>query len=178
MFYGNNPQVDGTNDSHLLSLQSIIISMVSNLATLAVAFMAFTACAAKNKEPMFSIYKGDSCKESMPGTPVTMKGMVGDSGCFGFCLNVTGTFGSFEVSGTAEDLVQTSIYGFAGHGCANSYTIGRGYFDYKMDVEEYEAYVRAANYGCQAMNLIPDASGNSSVQIYRGNCDRYRASKR
>ena len=80
---------------------------------------------------MFYVYtnKPDSCKKpvNVPESPVTMEGMVGADGCFRYCLDVTGIFGSFQVSGTPDDLADTMIYGYAGHGCVNNATVGWGY---------------------------------------------------
>ena len=146
--------------------------------------MAFTASAAATT-PMFNVYTDkppDSCSQpvDVKESPVTMEGMVGADGCFAYCLNVTGVFGGFQVSGADDDLLQTTIYGYAGHGCATNSTVGYGYtngtFTTSGGVFGWPAgttIIQAPNHGCQTMNLTHDASGNSSVQIYMGKCEQH-----
>ena len=146
--------------------------------------MAFTASAAATT-PMFNVYKDkppDSCSQpvDVKESPVTMEGMVGADGCFAYCLNVTGVFGGFQVSGADDDLLQTTIYGYAGHGCATNSTVGYGYINATIPRSigaqggiNDTTQIQIPNDGCQKMNFAPDASGNSSVQIYRGNCEQH-----
>jgi hypothetical protein len=156
--------------------------MISHLATLALVFGAFTASAKGETVGRLEFYKNDSCTTAMTDRPVSMFGMVGSSGCFGYCYNLTEIPGGVIYRDLSfESSERITCYPYLRFGCNNTvpHTHVRASLDY-IDTKNGRKTV-SMNGACQNTNLAALVTReflaesvylyDASIQCFMGDCE-------
>jgi hypothetical protein len=148
--------------------------MVSRIATLALAaFVAFTGTASAKGEPEagFTPFEDDLCTTAAE-SPVSMYGMVGSSGCFGFCKNFNKVVGAIAYNDvSSKNSTITTCYPYPALNCNNTVP----HTTVRASLITIDEGTYSANGVCLNTNLktlvTPESGNYSSIQCFVGDCD-------